>query len=116
MLPNDVDREKRPVSFISQPSRIFLSNPAAEVRAEVGHERLHGIEETAFLRFFKADMPARQFNVELGEISGSAGFFTGTRELPEASGEILRRTLIVDPSRMRVTTESTWRGLVGFTR
>ena len=41
-------------------------------------------------------MPARQFNVELGEISGSAGFFTGTRELPEASGEILRRTLLAD--------------------
>ena len=41
-------------------------------------------------------MPARQFDVELGEISGSVRLFALPREPPEASREILRRTLLAD--------------------
>ena len=68
VFPNDVDRKERPVAFTSQPTRIFPPHPAAEVGAQVGHERLHGIEQARLPGVLQVDVPARQLNVELGEI------------------------------------------------
>ena len=96
MLPYDVDRKVGHVSFAPQPARILPSNPPAEVRAEVGHERLHRIEEAPLPGLFEADVPTRQLDVKLREMLRSPCLLALDRQPPEASREILRRTLLAD--------------------
>ena len=93
---DNVHREGRRVHFTPQPAWVFLSYPPTKVRAEVGHERLHRIEEAPFPGFFEVDMPARQFDVELGEVLIGASLFALLGEPTEASREVLRRTLLAD--------------------
>ncbi len=95
-LPDEVDRQPRPVLGIPDPARVLPDDPDAEVAAEVGHQGPHGVEETGLAAVLQPHEPPDELRVHPGVVLRSRGVLRVPRERAEASGEVLRDPLLSD--------------------
>jgi hypothetical protein len=117
-LADDVGGERRAVAApLTQPP--YLRDEAAELAAEVVEQRLERGEQPGLAGLAQPQLPVDQLGVGLGPL---APVPAGTPRLVFSSRKRCANSRatcccwMLSPSSSRVTTESTCRGEVGFTR